>query len=111
MITQKMKRCRTSILIQLFAMASAVFGCTTLSAQTPSPSPVPGPEVMLGNYRVTSTTELGWRWRSVDGNVNTYRSHLNYGQGFRTFDTNLLLQALPGKGTYFDTLLITNSGW
>ena len=63
MITQKMKRCRTSILIQLFAIASAVFGCTALNAQTPSPSPVPGPDVMLGNYRVTSTTELGWRWR------------------------------------------------
>ncbi|MBK7932452.1 MAG: hypothetical protein IPK01_02935 [Acidobacteria bacterium] len=65
----------------------------------------------MGGYNVTSTTEIGWRWRDLEGNENKYRSDLNYKQGLRSFDTNLLLESDSGKGKYFDSLLISNSGW
>ena len=100
MITQKMKLCRSFRLIHLFAIGSMLFVTASIKAQTPSPSPSPGPEVMLGVYKVTATTEVGWRWRRVDGNFNKYRSDLNYKQGFRIFDTNLLLE---GKGERIST--------
>lgn len=112
MLSRKLNSTRRSISTLIAAAALAVIWCAGLYAQTPSPSPSSeGPDVMLGDYRVTSSTEIGWRWRRVDGNFNKYRSDLNYKQGFRVFDTNLLLRAREGKGTYFDTLLISSSGW
>jgi len=102
---------RGSLLIGLVIIG--IFAAASLSviAQTPSPSPTPATEVMWGSYKVTSATEIGWRFRKLTGNENKYRSDLNYKAGFRTFDTNLLLEADNGKGKYFDSLLITNSGW
>ena len=67
--------------------------------------------VTWGGYNVTSTIELGWRWRRLEGSENKYRSDLNYKQGLRSFDTNLLLESDSGKGKYFDSLLFSNSGW
>jgi hypothetical protein len=80
-------------------------------AQTPTPQPASTNVVTWGGYNVTSVTEVGYRWRRVSGNDNKYRSDLDYRQGLRLFDTNLYLQSDSGKGKYFDTLLLTNSGW
>lgn len=96
------------MITRLGVIGLIVSGCT---AWAQSPSPTPAPENTYGGYKVTSVTEFGYRWRSLDGNVNKYRSDLNYKQGFRSFDSNLLLQSEDGKGKYFDSLLITNSGW
>ena len=65
----------------------------------------------MADYHVTSSTELGWRWRSVDGNIDKYKSDLNYKTGFRSFDSSVLLTSDSAKGKVFDTLLVTNSGW
>lgn len=85
--------------------ASGSFG------QSPSSSPVPDEERLYNGYKVSSTAEIGWRFRSLDGNEDKYRSDLNYKAGFRTFDSSLLMESETGKGKYFDSLLITNSGW
>lgn len=84
---------------------------STASAQTPTPTPVETNTATWNGYRVTSVIEIGWRFRSLNGNENKYRSDLNYKAGFRSFDTNLLLQSATGKGKAFDSLLISNSGW
>ena len=97
------------LIVSFVAVVMALLGYGTAFAQAPSPSP--GPDVMLGDYKVTSAIEVGYRWRTVDGNVNKYRSDLNYKSGLRAFDSSFLLEAPDGKGTYFDSLLITNSGW
>lgn len=65
----------------------------------------------VGPYQVTSSAEFGWRWRDLKGSDAKYRSDLNYKQGFRSFDTNILFRSTKEKGTFFDTLLISNSGW
>jgi hypothetical protein len=91
--------------------ALAVFG-TAAIAQSSSPTPEPqGPEVTLGDYKVTAATEIGFRWRSVDGTVDKYRSDLDYKQGVRTFDSSIFFETEKGKGKAFDSLLITNTGW
>lgn len=102
---------RGSLFIGLVIIGIFASGALSVIAQTPTPSPTPVTEVMWGGYKVTSATEIGWRFRKLSGNENKYRSDLNYSPGFRTFDTNLLLESESGKGKYFDSLLITNSGW
>jgi len=89
------------------ALVSLIVTASAVHAQSPSPTP----DLSLGGYRITSATEVGYRWRSLDGNVNKYKSDLNYDNGFRFFDTNFLMESPSGKGKYFDSLLITNTGW
>ena len=79
-------------------------------AQAPTPTPEPEEKTYNG-YKITGTTEIGWRWRALDGNTNQYKSTVNYDPGFRTFDSNLFMRSTTGKGKYFDSLLISNSGW
>lgn len=99
------------LFIGFLATICLAFVFSNAAAQTPTPKPADTGDATWNGYKVTAVTEIGWRWRSVDGNVNKYRSDLNYKQGFRSFDTNILLESETGKGKYFDSLLITNSGW
>jgi len=64
-----------------------------------------------GDYTVTSTLEFGYRGIRVGGDVNKYKSDLNYKAGPRLFDSSLYLQAKEGKGGLFDSLLVTSTGW
>ncbi len=63
------------------------------------------------DYDVRSSIELGVRGKTIKGNENKYRSDLNYGAGFRVFDSSLLVTAKESKGKPFDSLLISGSGW
>ena len=90
-------------------------------AQQPSPSPqnsadaktLSAPQVGedAGDYTVISSIELGYRGLSVDGDLNKYRSDLNYKAGPRLFDSSFLMKSKTGKGGVFDTLLVTSTGW
>ena len=98
------------LFIGLFLTLSLALLISTAAAQS-SAAATTNPDVTWGGYKVISTVEFGWRFRSLEGNENKYRSDLNYAKGFRTFDTNLVLESESGKGKYFDSLLISNSGW
>lgn len=66
-----------AIIARLSFIAAAVvlvFAGAAYSQTAPSSTP----EQTYGGYRVAATTEFGWRWRSLDGNENKYRSDLNY---------------------------------
>jgi hypothetical protein len=63
-----------------------------------------------GNYTVTSSIEFGYRGISMDGDVDKFKSDLNYKAGPRLFDTSFLMRSKNGKGL-FDTLLVTSTGW
>ena len=66
----------------------------------------------LGSYTVISSIEFGVRGLSVSGNDNKYRSDLNYGNGFRLFDSSFLLRSKEGRRNLaFDEFLVTTSGW
>jgi hypothetical protein len=64
-----------------------------------------------GDYTIISTLEFGYRGQRVDGDLNKYRSDLNYKAGPRLFDSSFLMKALDGKGGLFDTFLVTTTGW
>ncbi len=122
-----MKNNATNILCRLAQLA---LGLTLLmgvvSAQQPSPTPLPtSPKKAeakppaapvevgedTGDYTIISSIEVGYRGLRVDGDLNKYRSDLNYKAGPRLFDSSFLVRAKEGKGTVFDTLLVTSTGW
>lgn len=80
-------------------------------SQAAAPTPAQETPVLWGGYHVTAALEFGVRGFSLDGSENKYRSDLNYRAGFRTFDSEILLESSSGKGKIFDSLLITNTGW
>jgi hypothetical protein len=92
-------------------------------AQQPSPSPAPpktsttAPDAPVetgedaGDYTVISSIEFGYRGLSVDGDLNKYKSDLNYKAGPRLFDSSFLLRSREGKGELFETLLASSTGW
>src|ERR1700687_4036631 len=110
------------------ALAGVVLGLVFLTnvarAQQPSPSPTlknppvakaqsttPEPGEDAGNYIIISSIEVGVRGLRVRGDVNKYRSDLNYNAGVRLFDSSFLARSKDGKGGLFDTLLATSTGW
>ena len=65
-----------------------------------------------GNFTITSSIEFGYRGQRVDGDVNKFKSDLNYKAGPRLFDSTFLMKSKnEGKGELFDTFLITSTGW
>jgi hypothetical protein len=47
----------------------------------------------------------------VNGSDNKYRSDLNYRPGPRVFDSSFLIDNKEGHGNFFDSALVTTSGW
>ena len=65
----------------------------------------------VGPYTVNSSIEIGVRGRVFDGDIDKYRSDLNYTSGFRVFDTSFLMKAAGNDGFLFDTLMVSSFGW
>src|ERR1043166_9254218 len=87
---------------------------TTTSTPPKKPDDVPTSATTgedAGDYTITSSIEFGYRGIRVDGDEQKYRSDLNYKAGPRIFDSSFLMQSKDGKGSLFDTLLVTASGW
>lgn len=64
-----------------------------------------------GDYVITSSIEFGYRGIRLGGDRDKFRSDLNQKAGPRLFDTSFLAKAKEGKGEFFDTFLVTSSGW
>jgi hypothetical protein len=90
-------------------------------AQQPEASPAPkkSPEATkpqstasdTGDYTVVGSLEVGYRGLRVGGDVNKFRSDLNYKAGARLFDSSLFVRSTEGKGELFDSLVVTSTGW
>lgn len=83
-------------------------------ATAKKPEKVPTSESVgedAGHYTVMSTLEFAYRGQRVDGDINKFKSDLNYKAGPRLFDSTFLMKSKDGKGDLFDTLLVTSTGW
>src|SRR5881394_3215542 len=118
-----MKSKATHTLRVLLGLALGLaLAATVARAQQPSPSPSPQPSPKAKTqpspsageeekpYTIVSSVELGYRGLKVDGNLNKYQSDLNYKAGPRLFDSSFLMKSNQ-KGSLFDTLLVTSTGW
>ena len=96
-------------IISAFAAAVILASSITL-AQSPSPSPSSESD---GRLSVTASTEIGGRWVDVNGSENKFRSDLNYRNGFRVFDSSIVIED-KGSGPgfkAFDSAMFIASGW
>ena len=64
----------------------------------------------LGNYNITQSWELGYRFAEIGGNEGKYRSDVNYRNGIRLLNSALSLHSLNGKGNWFDEIVLNTSG-
>jgi len=63
-----------------------------------------------GNYNVTQSFEVGYRWRLLGGDEGMYRSVVNYGNGVRLLGSRLGINSREGHGGLFDEILLTTQG-
>lgn len=61
-------------------------------------------------YNITNSFELGYRFRSAGGDMDSYRSTVNYGDGIRLLGSSLAINSREGHGHYFDELSLTTEG-
>src|SRR5215471_20358943 len=63
-----------------------------------------------GNYNITNSIELGYRWRAVGGDMGEYQSDVNYGNGLRLLSGSVSMTSKDGHGKYFDEILLNTLG-
>lgn len=63
-----------------------------------------------GEYNITNSFELGFRFAAMGGNDGLYRSDINFGNGLRLLGSTLTIDSKDGHGRYFDEILLTTSG-
>ncbi len=77
-----------------------------------TPPPAAGAQTGAeGPYTITSSIEFGVRGIAISGNADKYRSDLNYGPGFRIFDSSFMMKSKDNTGPVFDTLMMSSFGW
>jgi hypothetical protein len=84
-------------------------GTVAMDVRAQDPSDI-SPDT-IGPYSVTSSIEVGVRGVKVEGDIDKYRSDLNYQPGFQFMDSSFLLEAGKDGGPLFDSLLVKVTGW
>lgn len=99
---------------------TALLVALSLARTLPSaaqPTVAPSPETVgrargenMGNYNVVHSFETGYRFHTVDGNRNRYRSDVNFGNGIRLLGSNLTVNSKEGHGRWFDEIVLNTQG-
>ena len=63
-----------------------------------------------GDYNVVQSWEFGYRFASVGGNQDQYRSDVNYHDGLRLLNSSLTVNSKDGHGRWFDEIVLTTQG-
>ena len=83
-------------------------------AQTPvAPTDAPvGPSNgdNTSNYNIMNSFETGYRFTSIGGDPDEYRSQVNYDNGIRLLGSSFSMYSRDGHGKYFDELVLTTEG-
>src|SRR5579884_3282173 len=103
--------------------AMTIFAKTTLIAVALATAPfaqqtvAPTPEQVgttrgdnWDGYNIVNSFEVGYRFNAVGGDMDSYRSTVNYGNGIRLLGSSLEIHAREGHGHYFDDLTLTTQG-
>lgn len=84
------------------------------AAQTPvAPTPQAAGERLgenVSNYNIVDNFETGYRFSSVGGNFEQYRSSVNFGDGIRLLGSTLSVNSRDGHGALFDQIVLTTQG-
>src|SRR5450432_1496772 len=63
-----------------------------------------------GNYNITQSFEIGYRWSLVGGDLGEYRSDVNFRNGLRLLSSSFSIDSKDGHGRYFDQILLNTQG-
>ena len=63
-----------------------------------------------GDYNVVQSWEFGYRFASIGGSQDEYRSDVNYTDGFRLLSSSLTVNSKDGHGRWFDEIVLTTQG-
>jgi len=63
-----------------------------------------------GNYSLSTSFETGYRFQTVGGNDEEYRSTVNFGNGVKLLSSSFAMNSKDGHGRWFDELLISTQG-
>ena len=99
-------------------MKSSLFSAALLAATLCGQTPVaPTAETVgiprgdnVSGYNFRESFELGYRWHSVGGDEDMYRSTVNYGNGPRLLSSSLSVNSLEGHGGLFDQIQLNTLG-
>ena len=94
--------------VLLLACVAALQAQPTVAPSTELTGPVRGQNT--GEYNVVQSFETGYRFHSVGGNSEYYRSHVNFGNGIRLLGANVLVNSREGHGRYFDEIAVNGQG-
>jgi hypothetical protein len=108
-----MMKTNHTIRLLLVAAASAMLGNLLCAQPTVAPTNEPvgnprGDEV--SGYNILNSSELGYRWASIGGDLGMYKAVANYTDGLRLLSSSFNVQSKDGHGKFFDHLQITTSG-
>jgi hypothetical protein len=62
------------------------------------------------DYNILDSFETGYRFASVTGNQDEYRSSVNFGDGIRLLSGDLSLNSKDGHGSLFDQAVLSTRG-
>ena len=68
------------------------------------------PPVAAPEYNIVDSFETGYRFATVGGNRQQYRSDVNYGNGIRLLGSYFTMNSKDGHGKFFDEIVIATHG-
>jgi hypothetical protein len=95
----------------LFLALLMAGACCAQQVVEPTPDPV-GPPAgdNLSDYNIVNSFETGYRWTSLGGNLDEYKSQVNFDSGPRLLGSSFGMYSRDGHGKYFDELTLTTVG-
>jgi hypothetical protein len=95
--------------ITLFLLMAGA--CCAQQVVTPTQDPVgPTSGDNVSDYNIVNSFETGYRWTSIGGNLDEYKSQVNYDSGVRLLGSSFGMYSRDGHGKYFDELTLTTVG-
>jgi len=62
------------------------------------------------NYNIVNNIETGYRYRTVGGSIEEYRSTVNFADGIRLLGSSLIVNSKNGHGLLFDHITLSTQG-
>ena len=96
-------------LFAIFFLTSALVAQETVAPTTGERVGPPRGE-NKGDYNIVQSWEFGYRFASLGGNQDKYRSDVNYRDGIRLLNSNLTVNSKDGHGKWFDEIVLSTQG-
>lgn len=95
----------------LIFLITAMGALQAQQAVAPTPEQVGPPRgETLGDYNITQSYELGYRFKDVFGDEGMYRSVVDIGNGLRLLSSGLSINSKDGHGHFFDEITLNTIG-